>query len=99
MDQQPSPPSTGPAALVQQARALLAALTETLWSARTPEELVGLVQQLEMLRAQIAGVEASAITEVQARGIAKDQLAWSSTGDWFTHTAGTHRRAGHRTTR
>ena len=71
MDQQPSPPSTGPAGLVEQARALLSELTETLWWAKTPEEIVGVVQQLEMLRAQIAGVQVSAITEVQARGIAR----------------------------
>ena len=36
---------------------------------------------------------------MQARGIAKQELAWGSTAEWFTHTAGTTRRDGHRTVR
>ena len=53
----------------------------------------------EQLRAHLAAVEAAVLAEVQARGIAKSELAWGSTAEWFTHLAGTHRRTGHQTVR
>ncbi len=39
------------------------------------------------------------LAEIGARGIAKQELAWGSTAEWFTHLAGTTRREGHRTVR
>ena len=99
MEQPPTCSPTGPAGLVDQARALLAEATETLWAAQTPEALVAATHQLEMVRSQIAALQASLLTEVEERGIAKNQLAWGSTGDWFTHTAGTHPRRGRQTVR
>ena len=53
----------------------------------------------ETLRAHLAAVEAAALVEVEDRKIARQQLAWSSTGDWYTHIAGTHPRTGRRTVR
>ena len=70
---------------------------EVLWAARTSEELVGTVEQIETLRAQLAGLEASVLAEIDARQIPKKELAWGSTADWFTHLAGTTRGKGHRT--
>ncbi len=57
------------------------------------------VAELETVRAHLAALEASVLAEVQARGIAKQELAWGSTAEWFTHLAGTTRREGHRTVR
>ena len=59
-----------------------------------PEEIVAAVAECEALRSHLAAVEAAALAEVEDRKIARQQLAWSSTGDWFTHAAGTHRRHG-----
>ncbi|WP_180934974.1 hypothetical protein [Nocardioides ungokensis] len=36
------------------------------------------------------------LAEVHARGVAKQELAWGSTAEWFTHLAGTHRGTGTR---
>ncbi len=70
-----------------------------------PEEIVDTVAACETLRAHLAAVEAAAshlpspLAEVEDRKIAKQHLAWSSTGDWYTHLAGTHPRTGRRTVR
>ena len=68
------------------------------WAARTPDELVGAVEQLESLRSRLAAVETS-VPVIEARKVAKTHLAWGSTSDWFTHLAGTHRGGGHRVVR
>ena len=54
--------------------------------------IVAAVAECEALRSHLAAVEAAALAEVEGRKIAKQQLAWSSTADWFTHAAGIHRR-------
>ncbi len=92
-------PSTSPAGVVADASAQLGSLDEAMWAARTPAELVGAVEELEALRAHLAAVEASVLAEIDARQIAKRELAWGSTGDWFTHLAGLHRRDGRRAVR
>ncbi len=53
----------------------------------------------EKLRAHLAALEAAVVAEVHARGVAKQELAWGSTAEWFTHLAGTHRGTGHQTIR
>ncbi len=87
------------AGVVAAANALVEGVDEELWAARTPEELVAANEEIERLRAHLAAVQASIVTEVADRKIAKDQLAWGSTADWFTHTAGQQRTVGHRTVR
>jgi len=88
-----SPPGpTSPAGTLAAANALIAGVDDELWAARTPEQLIAANEQIEKIRSHLAALQAHIVTEVQARGIAKSELAWSSTGDWFTHTAGTHRR-------
>ena len=58
------------------------------------------VEVAEKLRAQLAALEAvgagRGATPARSR---RSELAWGSTADWFTHLAGTHRGAGHRTVR
>ncbi len=95
--EQPTGTPTTPAGVVAAANVLVTDLDEALWAAKTSEELVGTVEQIETLRAHLAGLEASVLAEVQARQVPKKELAWGSTGDWFTHLAGTTRSEGHRT--
>ena len=66
-----------------QANAALRRLDQVLWAARTPEELVEVTAALEALRSHVAALEAPVLVEVADRKIAKLQLAWSWTGDWF----------------
>lgn len=89
-------PPTSPAGLVASASALVGSLTEVLWAARTPTALVETVEALTVLEAQIAGVKARTVAEIDTQGIAKSQLHWGSTGDWITHLAGLRRGEGRR---
>ena len=88
-----------PAGVVADASAQLAGLDELLWAARTPEELVGAVEELEALRCRLAAVQTTVLAEIDARQVPKTHLGWGSTAEWFTHLAGTHRSTGHRTVR
>jgi hypothetical protein len=88
-----------PAGVVGDASARLGDLDDMLWAARTPEELVATVEELEALRCHLAAVETTVLAELDARQVPKTRLGWGSTADWFTHLAGTHRSTGHRTVR
>ncbi|NYD42550.1 HNH endonuclease signature motif containing protein [Nocardioides panaciterrulae] len=99
MEQPPTLAPTSPAGVVAAANALVGDVDGVLWAARSGEELVAANEQIEVLRSHLAAVQASIVTEVEARGVAKRELAWGSTGDWFTHTAGRHRRSGRRVVR
>jgi hypothetical protein len=98
MEDRTSTPFT-PAGVVADASARLGDLDELLWAARTPEELVGAVEELEALRCRLAAVQSTVLAEIDARQVPKTHLGWGSTADWFTHLAGTHRSTGHRTVR
>ncbi len=95
--EQPTGTPTTPAGVVADANGRLACLDQTLWAAKTSEELVVTVAELEAARAHLAGLEASVLAEVKTRKIPKKELAWGSTSDWFTHLAGMQRGEGHRT--
>src|SRR6476620_10492679 len=97
--EQPTGTPTTPAGVVACADRVLAQLDETMWVAKTSEELVEAVAVAERLRAHLAAVDASVLAEVHARGVAMAELAWGSTAEWFTHLAGTHRGSGHQTVR
>ncbi len=88
-----------PAGVVADAGAQLGTLDGVLWAAKTPAELVGTVEELETLRSRVAALEASVLAEIAAQKIARTHLGWGSTGDWYTHLAGTHRTDGSRTVR
>ncbi len=90
-------PFSTPAGVVAGACDDLADLGDVLWSARTSSELVAGVEELQRLKAATAALEAQLLAEVDARGLAKTELAWGSTADWFTHCAGTTRNHGKRT--
>src|SRR4051794_6846852 len=85
-------PTTGPVAsparVLADAVAAVRELAETLWSARSDDELVEVVAQLGRLASAAAAVEAGAVVEVDARDLAKQKLHYASTGDWLTHVGG-----------
>ncbi len=98
MEDHASTPLT-PAGVVADASTRLGDLDELVWAARTPEELVGAVEELEALRCRLAAVQTTVLAELDARKVPKTHLGWGPTADWFTHLAGTHRSTGHRTVR
>src|SRR6476660_2426225 len=87
-------PDHTPSAVLADAVATLREAADTLWSAQPDEVLVGVVEQAHRLTAVLAAVEAGAVAEADARGIAKERLQYGSTGDWLTHTAGLRRGEG-----
>ncbi|GAB2879473.1 HNH endonuclease signature motif containing protein [Myroides odoratimimus subsp. xuanwuensis] len=74
----------------------LTGLDSVLWATRPCDDLLEGVAALEALRAHVAALEAELLAEVHARAAAKTELAWASTGDWFTHLAGLRRAQGKR---
>ena len=95
--EQPTQTPTTPAGVVAGAGGLIASLAGQLWAAKSSEELVDTAEQIQVLRAQLAGLEVSVLAEVDVRQVPKKELAWGSTSDWFTHLAGMNRSEGHRT--
>src|ERR1700710_2165949 len=89
-------PGSSPAAVLASAVAAVRGLTDGLWSARSDDELVEVVGQVQQLTSALAAVEADAIAEADARDLAKQQLHYGSTGDWLTHAAGLRRGEGKR---
>ena len=71
METLPRPRPTSPAGLVASARESVAALTETLWAAARPEDLLDVNVELERLRSLVAAVEAQVAAEVEATEAAK----------------------------
>jgi hypothetical protein len=90
-------PLPTPAGVVAEACAGLDAVAGSLWSARGSGELVAGVEALARLKAKAAALEAELLAELDARQVAKKDLGWGSTVDWYTHLAGTTRRLGRRT--
>ena len=75
---------------------MVGGLGETLWAARGSDELVGTIETLQTLRSELAAVEAQVLAEIDARQVAKRELGWASTADWYTHLAGLRRGEGKR---
>ena len=90
-------PHATPAGVVGAACAELDGLRDVLLSARSSEELVTGVEELQQLKAAAAALEASLLAELDAREVPRRELGWGSTAVWFTHLAGTTRRQGKRT--
>ena len=86
----------GPAALVADAVGLVREAAEVFFAAHSDQELVATVELVQAARAALAAVEAAAVAEADVRGVAKDQLAYGSTGDWLTHLGGLRKGEGRR---
>ena len=80
--------------MLADAVAAVRGLAEVLWSARSDDELVDVVGQVQQLTSALAAVEAGAVAEADARDLAKQRLHYGSTGDWLTHTGGLRRGEG-----
>ena len=81
-------PGASPVEVLADAVAAVRGLAETLWSARTDDELVEVVAQVQQLVSAAAGVEAGAVVEVDTRDVARQKLHYVSTGEWLTHLGG-----------
>src|SRR6478609_9552395 len=90
----PHHPDAAPPAVLAEAVAMLRGVAETLWSARSDDELISVVEQAQVLSSVLAAVEAGAVAEADVRGLAKERLHYGSTGDWLAHTAGLRRGEG-----
>ena len=90
-------PHPTPAGVVGAACAELGVVAGSLWPARPSGELVAGVEELQRLTAAAAALEAELLAELDVREVAKRELGWASTADWFTHLAGTTRSRGRRT--
>ncbi|MDX6374968.1 MAG: hypothetical protein QOD98_3956 [Nocardioidaceae bacterium] len=88
--------NTAPAAVLRAAREQVAYLDQRIWAAVSDDELVDGVAALEVLKSHLAAVQAELLSEVDVRDLAKKQLHWGSTADWYTHQAGLTRREGRR---
>jgi hypothetical protein len=93
----PDPAPADAAGAVASACAGIDGIAEVLWSARADDELVAGLEELQLLKAKAAALEASLLAEIDVREIPRKQLAWGSTSDWYTHLAGTTRGEGRRT--
>src|SRR6478752_4764807 len=89
-------PGSSPSQALAAALEMVRDAAETLWSARSDDELVDTVWLLTRLTAALAAVEASAVAEVDARDLATSWLAYGSTGDWLTHLGGLRKGEGKR---
>src|SRR4051812_13871958 len=89
-------PGASPAQVLADAIASLREVAETLWSARSDDELVDVVGLVQQATSALAAVEAGAVVEVDARDLAKETLHFGSTGDWLTQVAGLRHGEGNK---
>jgi hypothetical protein len=85
------------AGVLDHARVQVAVLDDRLLAGVPDDDLVEGVAALQTLKGQLAALEAQLLAEVDIRDLARKQLHWGSTTDWFTHLAGLTRREGRRT--
>jgi hypothetical protein len=99
MTSQHRPPHPiGIAAVLAHVRRQIHQLTDTLWAARTPAELMDAVAEIEALKATLDAIELAAVRELDATHAVKP-LGWASTQDFVTTIAGGHKGTGPGTVR
>src|SRR3954467_8380048 len=92
----PTKPPLTPAVVVETARDQLTGLTQVLWAARTPLELLATATGLEKLRSTLDAVLLQVVAEIDATGAARTE-GWSSTADFATAIAGGRKGTGRAT--
>ncbi|TIC86588.1 HNH endonuclease signature motif containing protein [Nocardioides sp. GY 10127] len=92
----PTPTSASVARLLDALQGELDGLDPTALPDAEPQALVDLVEGIQHLRSRLAALEARALAAVEERGLARTELGWGSTADWYTHLAGLRRGAGRR---
>ena len=85
-----------PAVVLAAARAQVGVLEDRLMTGISDAELVDGVAEVRAVKGQLAALEARLLAEADVRDLARKQLHWGSTTDWFTHLAGLTRREGRR---
>jgi hypothetical protein len=85
-----------PAGVLADARTQVAELDERLVTVFSDCDLVEGLAAVQELKGQLWALEARLLAEADLRDLARKQLHWGSTTDWFTHLAGLTRREGRR---
>jgi hypothetical protein len=81
---------------LQAARAQVAVLEGRLATGFSDDALVEGLAAVQMLKGAVAALETQLLAEADLRDLARKQLHWGSTTDWYTHLAGLTRREGRR---
>jgi hypothetical protein len=89
-------PVASPAVVLEAARARLEPLDGRLVTGIADDELVAGLAAVQTLKGELAALEARLLADADLRDLARKQLHWGSTADWFTHLAGLTRREGRR---
>jgi hypothetical protein len=96
--QQHNPLPTGVPAVLERVRRQIRELTSTLWAARSADEKMDTVAEIEALKATLDAVELQVVRELDATHAVKP-LGWASTQDFVTTIAGGHKGCGPATVR
>ncbi len=73
-------------------------LADTLWAARSTDELMDTIAEIEALKSTLDGVELGVVRELDATNAVKT-AGWASTQDFVTTVAGSHKGTGPATVR
>ena len=84
---------SGVAGELAQIRTHVRGLTDTLWAARSRDELMDTVTEIEALKATLEAVELGVVRELEATHVVKS-AGWASTQDFVTSVAGSHKGSG-----
>src|SRR3954447_21357683 len=90
----PAPPAS-PAAVLGVVTDTVADLSDRLWAARSPAELLATVRAVETLRSVLDGLELAVVAEIDATHAAAT-AGWASTKDFLTAVAGGRKSEGPR---
>ncbi len=88
-----TPNAEGVPAALNDVRRQVSELTQTLWAARRPTELMDTLAEAESLKSTVDALILDVVTELEATNAVKP-LGWASTQDFVTAVAGGHRGAG-----
>jgi hypothetical protein len=96
--QQHNPLPTGVPAVLERVRREVRELTSTLWAARSADEKMDTVAEIEALKSTLTAIELQVVRELDATH-AVTPLGWASTQDFVTTIAGGHKGCGPATVR
>jgi hypothetical protein len=85
-----------PAVVLAGARVEVGALDDRLVTGFSDQDLIDGLAAVQELKGQLTALESRLLAEADIRDLARKQLHWGSTSDWFTHLAGLTRREGRR---
>jgi Domain of unknown function (DUF222) len=94
----PAPLDPGVPGVLEAMRRQVRELAETLWAARTAQELAHTVTSIEALKSTLEALELDVIAELEATAGVRDE-GWASTRDFVTAVAGGHHGTGPRLVR